>query len=245
MTEITLNSNGGGFPVYKAEPGGKPKSALIVIHEVWGLTEHIKDVADRFADEGYLALAPNLISDVDIEKHMTPDMPNQLFNPETRNEIQPKLREIMAPISTDEFAEATIAKLKACVDYLGQNIDLADHIGVVGFCFGGTYAFQLAINEPRLKAAVAFYGHANFSANDARNITCPILAFYGERDENLVKDLPDLENKMHQAGVSFESVVYENCGHAFFNDTNPYAYNEKAAQDAWTKTLKFLTANLN
>jgi carboxymethylenebutenolidase len=234
----------GGFPVYRAEPDGEPKGALIVIHEVWGLTDHIKNVADRFAAEGYLVLAPNLISDVDIERHMTPDMPKDLFNPKTRNAVQPKLREIMAPIQTDEFAEQTTQKLVTLFEQLSAEPGIDGRVGVVGYCFGGTYSFRLAVHEPRLKAAVPFYGHANFSSEQLKQITCPILALYGENDQNLMSALPRLKENMQAARVDFEVVAYPDCGHAFFNDTNPFAYNEAAAKDAWPKTLHFLEEHL-
>lgn len=242
MLSIPMQS--GGFPVYRVEPSGELKGALIVIHEVWGLTDHLRDVADCFAAEGYLVVAPNLISDVDIERHMTPDMPKDLFNPEKRNAVQPKLREIMAPIQTDEFAEQTIQKLLAAFDYLQGQKGARGRVGVVGYCFGGTYSFQLAVHEPRLKAAVPYYGHANFSVGQLQQIACPILAFYGENDQNLMNALPQLKDDMHAAKVAFDSVVYPDAGHAFFNDTNPFAYNEAAAKDAWTKTLDFLAEHL-
>lgn len=244
MAMIDLKIKRTTFPAYLAEPASQPKGGLVVIHEVWGLTDHIKDVADRFAAAGYRALALNLISETDLEQHMTPDMPNNLFNPKTRNEVQPVLRKIMAPIQSDEFARRTIAKLKLCVDYLTKDAALKDRLGVVGFCFGGTYSFQLAANEPRLKAAVPFYGHANFSVGQLSQINCPILAFYGEKDEALMSALPELKEHMKIAGVDFKSKVYPGCGHAFFNDTNPYAYNEAAAKDAWIKTLEFLGSRL-
>lgn len=238
---ITLRSDTNtDFEAYEALPSKQPIGALIVIHEVWGLADHIKDVADRFASEGYIALAPNLLSDTDIQKHMTPDMPKDLFNPKTRNQTQPKLRKIMAPIQTNEFADSTIAKLKTCFNSLQNRSEVSDHIGVVGFCFGGTYSFQFAVNEARLKIAVPFYGHANFSIGQLREINCPVRAFYGEKDEALVSALPDLKDKMTQAHVDFKAITYPDCGHAFFNDTNPYAYNKKAAEDAWQKTLKYL-----
>ena len=110
----------------------------------------------------------------------------------------------------------------------------------MGFCFGGTYSFSLAAAEPRLRAAVPFYGHADQSAEELRNITCPILYFLGGNDENLMAKLPALQERLHEAQVDTTTQVYEGCGHAFFNDSNPYAYNEKAAKDAWQRTLGFV-----
>ena len=97
-------------------------------------------------------------------------------------------------------------------------------MGVVGFCFGGTYAFALAAADPRLRAAVPFYG--NFPENaDPATIGCPVLAFYGEDDHGITDGVPELESRMEQAGVDFTARVYHGVGHAFFNDTSPSKYN--------------------
>ena len=142
------------------------------------------------------------------------------------------------------FGEKTAAKVRACFDYLFAQPGVEGRVGIMGFCFGGTYSFSLAVHEPRLKAAVPFYGHADFSVEELKQIHCPILAFYGERDENLMASLPELQEKMKAANVDFTVQVYENAGHAFFNDTNRFAYNKPAAEDAWPKALAFLAKNL-
>jgi carboxymethylenebutenolidase len=234
----------GGPPAYEVQPDGECRGGLLVIHEVWGLTDHIKDVAERFAREGYYVLAPDLISDTEIAAHLTPNMAQDLFNPEKRNAIQPKLRGLMAPLQAPGFAEAATANVKACFDYLYQQPVVAQRVAVAGYCFGGTYSYNLAVAEPRLKAAVPFYGHASQSAEELRSITCPILAFLGEQDERLVAELPDLQAHMQAAGVDFKAQVYPDCGHAFFNDSNPFAYNAAAAKDAWRRTLEFLDQQL-
>jgi carboxymethylenebutenolidase len=114
---------------------------------------------------------------------------------------------------------------------------------VVGFCFGGTYSFHLAAHDPRVKVAVPFYGQPPTEA-EIPNIACPVLAFYGDQDANLMQTLPALKENMQKNGKPFEAIVYPGVGHAFFNDTNTRAYNREAAQDAWGKTLAFLKANL-
>lgn len=239
---IKLSVGGQDFSVYKAEPSGKVKGGLLVIHEVWGLNNHTKDVADRFAKAGYAALAPDLIGEFSPEPKLAKELQEGLFNPdpEKRTQIQPQLRELMAPIKAPGFAEKTIEKLTKCFEYISIHPGVGSNIASVGFCFGGTYSFSLAVHEPRLKAAVPFYGHADFSAQELKQINCPILAFYGENDQALMKSLPDLKTNMETAGVDFSSKVYPDCGHAFFNDTNPYAYNKPAATDAWQRTLEFL-----
>jgi carboxymethylenebutenolidase len=243
---IKLSADGQDFSIYKAEPTAEIKGGVLVIHEVWGLNNHTKDIAGRFAAAGYVALAPDLIGEASPEPKLAKKLQEGLFNPDPkkRSEIQPKLRELMAPIKAPGFAEVTIKKLKSCVEYLSNQTGVGDNIASVGFCFGGTYSFSLAVYELRLKAAVPFYGHADFNTEELGQINCPILAFYGENDKALVDALPELKTKMQAAGVDFSSHVYPNCGHAFFNDTNPYAYNELAAHDAWDKTISFLADKL-
>src|SRR5690348_3405852 len=115
MTEF-MNDNE-EFPVYISEPAGEVKGGLIVIHEIWALNDHTKDIADRFASEGYLVVAPDLLTMTDIAKHADP-LAVDLFNPEKRSEAQPKLRALMTPMHEPEFGVTTLAKLKVCFDYL-------------------------------------------------------------------------------------------------------------------------------
>ena len=228
------------LPAYLAQPEGEAKGAIIVIHEVWGLTDHIKSIADRFAAEGYIAVAPDFFSSAGIDTDKLEGLQEALFDPERRNAIQPELRKLMAPIQSPEFGAITTAQLKGCFEYVYNKPATQQKVAVVGFCFGGTYSFSLAVEEPRLKLAVPFYGHSDHSVEELKAITCPVRAFYGEQDERLITSLPDLTARMKEAGVDFEAKVYPDCGHAFFNDTNRFAYNKEAAEDAWKRTLGFL-----
>lgn len=225
---------------YVARPDGRPKAAILVIHEVWGLVDHIKSIADRFAQAGYLALAPDLLSETDIRAHATGELQEALFDPERRSAAQPKLRELMAPLSDPAFGARVRSDLRRAFAYLASLPDVGDRVAVIGFCFGGTYAFNLAADERRLKAAIVFYGHTNLTGPELASITCPIRAFYGERDERLVSDLPELKKKMAAANVDFVAKVYPDAGHAFFNDSNRFAYRKDAATDAWPRVLDFL-----
>lgn len=236
MVEIKAD---GPVKAYLAEPDAPAKAAVIVIHEVWGLADHIKSVADRLAAEGYLALAPDFLSDT-VDTAKLGGMQEALFDPERRNQIQPELRKLMTPIHNPEFGARTTAGLKACFDYLYDLPQAQRKVAVIGFCFGGTYSFNLAIEEPRLKLALPFYGHADQDVDALRNIKCPVRAFYGENDQNLIGGLDDLKRKMEEAGVDFQAKVYPDCGHAFFNDTNRFAYNAAAAKDAWELALEEL-----
>jgi carboxymethylenebutenolidase len=237
---IELSAGGKQFPGYVARPSGEVKGALIVIHEVWGLVNQVKGVADRFAHEGYIALAPEFLGEMGITEKLAGKLQSELFDPKRRNQAQPKLRELMTPMRAPGFGETVLAGVQACFTYLENQEGVKGRIGIVGFCFGGSYSFSLAVHQPKLKAAIPFYGHADFSVEELKNITCPVLAFYGENDERLMTQLPELKINMQQAAVDFRPQVYPDCGHAFFNETNPFAYNKAAADDAWEKTLDFI-----
>lgn len=241
---ISLHYNDTEFPAYMARPEGKVKGGIIVIHEVWALTDHTKSTADRYAAEGYITLAPNLLTMTNIAEYAD-TLSLDLFNPEKRNEAQPKLRALMVPMQTQEFVDDTLGKLQVCFDHLYNMPEVNENVAVTGFCFGGGYSYTLAMHEPRLKAAVPFYGRSVSDIDVLRGIKCPVLAFYGETDDALVTQVPELRAKMKEAGVDYEAVIYPGCGHAFFNDANPYAYNESAAQDAWQRTLSFLQQHIN
>jgi carboxymethylenebutenolidase len=243
MGEIITITHDKPIEVYIARPEGEIKGGVIVIHEVWGLDEHIKTVADRVAKEGFIALAPDLLGDtLDIEQIRT--LQADLFDAEKRNAIQPELRRLMAPMHNPEFGEKTTSRLKKCFTHLIEMPETKGNVFVMGFCFGGTYSYNLAIVEPKLKAAAAFYGHSEQDVETLKKIKCPIQAFFGENDERLITALPDLQQRMKEASVNFNSKVYENCGHAFFNDSNKIAYNREAAVDAWNVTLRMFNENL-
>ncbi|HEY4226358.1 MAG TPA: dienelactone hydrolase family protein [Pseudolysinimonas sp.] len=233
-----------GVSVYRADPEGEPRGALIVIHEIWGLVAHIKNVADRYAAEGYLVMAPDLLSDAGV----TPETGEELFqmmndsDEQRRSVNQPKLREAFAASRAPEFGAGAIAKLTAVVDALEEEKAVGGRIGVLGFCFGGSYSFSLAESDDRVKAAVPFYGSAE--PGEVASIHCPVLAFYGDQDARLIDALPALEKAMTSAGVDFEAKVYTDAGHAFFNDTNPNTFDPDAAGDAWSRSLEFLRANV-
>lgn len=240
---INLEYNGEPFEAYEAVPEGRIKGGLIVIEEVWGMTDHIKDVADRYAQEGYYVLSPELLSEIRIKEHAGTLMLD-MFNPEKRNEAQPKVRELTAPIREPEYARMTLGRIHVCFDYLHDQPRTKQWVAITGFCFGGSYSYSFALEEPRLKVALPFYGHANIEDSETlKKISCPVRAFYGERDERLMSSLPEVEKAMQNAGVDFSAKVYSDCGHAFFNDTNPFAYNEAAATDAWGRALEILAAN--
>lgn len=226
---------------YLARPSTEAKAGVLVIHEVWGLTDHIKSVADRLAGEGYLALAPDLLTDTELDTSSLSGLQEALFDPERKNAIQPKFRELMAPANNPEFGAKVLAGARAAFDYLFDLPETKQRVAVIGFCFGGTYSFSLAVAEPRLKLALPFYGHSSNDIAALKSIACPVRAFYGHNDQGLAVQYDELPELMRQANVDYEQKVYSECGHAFFNDTNKFAYNRSAATDAWKRVLEELS----
>jgi carboxymethylenebutenolidase len=239
---MSIPYNDQGIPVYVTCKDEK-RPAVILIHEVWGLNDHIKSVAERLCKEGYMVLAPDLIAGTDMEKVLDPGLQKVIFDEEEKLKHQTEIRRMWTPLRSPEFAKETIIKLQTCFDYLLSQ-DQIGKIGVMGFCFGGTYSFNLAINQPELAAAIPFYGHFDHTDDDLERIMCPVLAYYGEKDTALVEQLPELDKRMKAAHKDFKYKVYPNCGHAFFNDTNDLTYNRAAAEDSWKHALKFLKTHL-
>jgi carboxymethylenebutenolidase len=153
------------------------------------------------------------------------------------------MREKMAPVNAPEYAAWAVSALRSVVDYLEQQPGVDGRIGVLGFCFGGSYSFALAAADSRIRGAIPFYGTPPESAELA-HLDCPVLALYGAEDERLITGLPDVTRRMHDAGVQFVSHVYPDAGHAFFNDSNPVVYRPEVAADAWTRSIEFLRGTL-
>lgn len=244
MTEekISIQTNHGNITAYLAKPASRAPG-IILIHEVWGLSEHMMDVAGRLAKEGYCVIAPDLLSETGILEQIDQNIMKEVMDPEKRAEAQKKMRAAMAPIQAPEFAAQTLVKLQTAFQYL-KNINFCTgKVAVLGFCFGGTYAYSLATEEADLSAAVIFYGHAPQPIDKIEKINCPVLVFNGQRDENLMKQLPEVKAASEKYGKNFEFHEYPNTGHAFFNDTN-VTYVKDSAEDAWKKTLAFLAKHL-
>jgi carboxymethylenebutenolidase len=207
---------------YLARPAGdEPQPAIIVIQEWWGLNDHIKDVANRFAQEGFVALAPDLYHGVVATE---PDEARKL-------------------VMELDMAEA-VREIQRGVDFLqGQAFVAGPQVGVVGFCMGGGLALQTALAEEDLGAAVAFYGRP-LAPDQAGQVKAPVLGLYGATDQGIpVADVEAMGAALEEAGVESEIQVYEGAGHAFFNDTAP-SYNADAAADAWPRTLEWFREHL-
>jgi carboxymethylenebutenolidase len=238
---VELETTGGTIAAYRADPEGEPRGGVIVIHEIWGLVDHIRDIADRFAAAGYLAVAPDILSNAGLPPELGAELHGLIANgdEEARSEAQPRLREKLGVTRSPEYAEWAVNVLTQVVDYVAAQHGGEAPISVVGFCFGGSYAYAVAAEDTRVSAAVPFYGEAPAFAT-LGDIRGRVLAFYGEKDERITSKVPELRSAMAEAGVDYTPVVYPGVGHAFFNDTNSRTYDEDIAADAWRRTLDFL-----
>ena len=211
---------------YLSKPNKKGKfPAIIVIHENRGLNEHTRDVARRFAAEGYVALAADALSRKGgTAAFKTPEEVREAFN---------------ALVMTDVLSD-----LNAGLAFLNSHKNVKKNkLASIGFCWGGARSFLLATEPNQLKAAVVFYGTAPTDEQLA-NLHCPVLGNYGATDERISSKVLEVAATMKRLKKSYEYKIYDGAGHAFFNDTNPERYNADAAKDAWAKTLAFLKKNV-
>jgi carboxymethylenebutenolidase len=220
---VTFHSNGGQTNGYLAAPKTVQGPGVVVIQEWWGLVDHIKDVCDRFAAEGFVALAPDFYHG-EIAK--SPDEAGKM----------------MMALRIDEAEK----DLKGAIDYLlAHAATSSSKVGTVGFCMGGALSLYAATKNDNVGACVVFYGgHPNVKP-DLANLKSPVLGIYGERDRSVSPSVVhELERKLKELGKHFEYHIYPDADHAFFNDTRPTVYNAEAAADAWTRTVEFLRSHL-
>lgn len=241
---VGIHQQSGIIDAYLAVPeqARQFKGAVIIVHELWGLTEHIMQVADRLAMQGYYVLAPDLYSGKGHDRRMSEELQRAIFsrNEHERYAAQPKLRAMLEPTQTPQFASMALQRLQTCFEYMYNQPLVHQRVAIIGFGLGGTYAYDMALHEPRLKAALPFYGHCKHTVPELRHITTPILAFYGGQDKALASELKTLSAHMHDAHVDFLAIKYSAAGHAFFNDANPFSYRPSDASDAWRRVLSFL-----
>lgn len=233
-----------GVHAYRADPEGPPRGGMVLIHEIWGLAPHIRAVADRWAAEGWIVLAPDLLSEAGVTPEAGEELQRltQFGTDEERQSAQPRMREAFSAAFAPDFARSAVTVLRRTVDVLADEPEVHGRIAVVGFCFGGTYAFELVAAEDRVAAAVPFYG-SPLPAERIPQVACPVLAIYGDQDEKLMATLPELEGAMTAAGKDFTTQVYAGAQHAFFNDTGA-RYHPEAAEDAWATANAFLATTL-
>ena len=221
--EVSWIGDGTAMRGYLVHPKGHQKrGAVVVIHENRGLTPHIKDVTRRVAQAGYLALGVDALSPLGG----TPA-------------DEDKGRELIGQLDPVKNLNNYLRALA----YLRARPDCNGRTGCVGFCWGGGLANQLAVHDPRLNAAVAYYGQQP-KAEDVPQIKAAVLLHYGGLDERINAGIPAYEAALKAAGTPYELFVYEGVNHAFNNDTSPARYNAEAAQLAWGRTLRLFKEKL-
>lgn len=205
-------------------PGGNgPFPALIVIHEYWGLNDWVKDQASKLADQGYEALAIDLYRG---KVATTPDMAHELMRgvPEDRAK-----RDLHAAFL---FLESRSNVKK-------------ERIGAIGWCMGGGYSLDVALDEPTLAADVINYGHLATDPAAIDKVNAPILGLFGGLDRGITPDdVHQFEAAMKKAGKKINIKIYDDAGHAFENPNNKDGYRPADAADAWKRTVAFLADNL-
>ena len=205
-------------------PAGKgPFPALVVVHEWWGLNDWVKDQASKLADQGYVSLA------VDLYRGKVATTPDEAH-------------EIMRGVPEDRAKR----DLHAAVEFLkSQSTVRKDRIGSIGWCMGGGYALDVALQEPDLAATVINYGHLATDPEALKKINSPILGLFGGQDRGITPDdVHKFEQQLKQQGKKVDIKIYDNAGHAFENPNNKDGYRAADAADAWKRTVDFLAMTL-
>lgn len=208
---------------YLARPAGQPRAGLIVIHEWWGLNEHIREMSRRLAAEGYLALA------VDLYEGEVAENAGQA-------------RELMSVAMSDR--DGVDAQLNAAFRWLREQGGV-EQVGSIGWCFGGALSLRTAILLPaELDAAVIYYGRLVTDPAQLAPLRMPILGIFGGQDRGIpLETVLEFENTLQALGKDAEIVVYDDADHAFANPSGT-RYEPEAAADAWHRTLEFLAGHL-
>lgn len=201
-------------------------TAVVVIHEIFGLTDWARNVTDELAAEGYIAIAPDLLTTT---------------NGGTEELIKSggNVGKAIQALPTDQIT----ADLNAAADYVAQQPSCNGKVVVAGFCWGGGQSFRFATNNKNIKAAFVFYGTPPRSGEDLTRINCPVYGFYAGNDARVTATVPKATDVMKAAGKTYEPVTYDGAGHGFMRageapDAN--AANKKAHDEAWTRWKQLL-----
>ncbi len=258
----------GRIEAYLSRPDtSEQRPAVIVIHEIFGLVDHTKDVANRFVSQGYVTLAPHLFSgDENLRSILTPQnigmtmkfmysLPtDKMRDPgymqqeiakqdEERKTILQKTASLLFFGGLPK--EKLVQDLAKAVDYLNsQSFVKKGQIGCVGFCFGGGMSINLACRA-EVAASVIFYGENPSPIELVNNIKGSVLGIYGGDDVRINANLDQLVKAMAQYKKDFEMRIYPGAPHAFFNDTNKATFREQSAKDAWERVLRFYKRTLD
>jgi len=205
-------------------PEGKgPFPAIVVIHEWWGLNDWVKEQAAKLSDQGYVTLA------IDLYRGKVATTPDEAH-------------EIMRGVPEDRAKR----DLHAAVEFLKSQPNVnKDRLGSIGWCMGGGYSLDVALQEPTLKADVINYGHLATDSASTEKINASVLGIFGGQDRGIpVEDVKKFEQMLKQQGKKVEIVIYPDAGHAFENPNNKTGYRAEDAADAWKRTINFLASTL-
>lgn len=216
---LSFGTANGDATAYVARPDEDTSKAVVVIQEYWGLNDHIKDIANRYAEEGFIAIAPDLY----------------------RGKVASNSEEaskMMRDLKTDDGLDTIASATAAARDALGLS-----HFGITGFCMGGTFALRAACELEGLSAAAPFYGDVPEERVLAK-LKIPTIFISGTRDQWInTEKVAAMEDIVERHELPLNSVRYD-ADHAFFNNTRPEVYNETAARDAWALVVGFFKDNL-
>jgi carboxymethylenebutenolidase len=217
----TFEGDGLEVEAFVARPDDLEKApAVIIVHEWWGLNRHIEDVAQRFAEEGFIAVAADL------------------YEGKTTKDAQEASR-LMGSLKQEDG----LARLQAVLKRLRAMPEVAG-VGVTGFCMGGTFALLLACNA-KVEASAPFYGDVPGDTTVIGKLSCPVLFIGAEKDQWItVEKMNRLDAALKQYGKEGEVRIYEGADHAFFNDTRPEVYSRADAEDAWERVIEFFNKHL-
>lgn len=221
---VTYPSNGGTGQGYLTVPDSGHGAGMIVIQEYWGLVDHIRDVARRFAREGFVALAPDLYQGEQTDE---PDDAGKL----------------MMALNIEQAAKDMRGAAQFLLD---QGATTGDKVGIIGFCMGGQLALYAATIAPDQIGAVAdFYGVHPNAQPDFTKLRAPVLGAFAEHDSYAPPPATKaLEEQIRSHGIETDFKIYPDTHHGFFNDDRPGQYNQAAAEDAWNRSLRFFRQHL-
>lgn len=211
------------------ETSGKA-AVVLVIHEIFGLTDWIRAVADQLAAEGFIAVAPDLLSGKGPNGGGTESFEGD------------KVREAIRGLGAGEVAERLNAVRAHAIALPAANGRSAS----IGFCWGGTASFRYAAQQPALDAAVVFYGSAPTELSELDRIACPVLGLYGGDDARVTSTVEPTARQMQDLQKQFEHHTYDRAGHGFLRQQDGKdGANRSASEKAWQRTIEFLRASMN
>lgn len=228
--------SGGELPIYYARPAqGDKLPVVLVVQEIFGVHEHIRDVCRRLAKQGYLAIAPELF--------FRQGDPTKLEN----------VADILSSIVSKVPDAQVMADLDACAEWAATRGGDAARLAITGFCWGGRITWLYAAHNPRLKAGVAWYGRLDGAPSDnqprhpidiAANLNAPVLGLYGGQDQGIpLDDVEAMREAIKAAGKPGDIIVYPDAPHAFHADYRP-SFRKTEAEDGWKRLLEWFSKNV-